>query len=105
MYMYKTNRLHLAVHVDSDNARMTSKRGKSIIGHPTPLRLVVYVFVLTTFCCHLCIIRVHTHCQMEIYLLNVSVLLLNNMNQALFCNAYDNHSLELLEYVTCKYIL
>ena len=49
----KTNRLlHLAVHVYSDNAKVTSKRGKNI-SHAIRLRLLTYFFVLTTFWRHL----------------------------------------------------
>ena len=46
--MHKTNRFHLAVHMNYDSAQRTSKRGKNI-KHANRLRLVTYVFVLTTF--------------------------------------------------------
>jgi len=45
--MHKTNRFHLAVRMNSDSTQRTSKRCKNI-SHASRLRLVTYVFVLTT---------------------------------------------------------
>lgn len=52
--MYKTNRFHLAVRELSNNAKMTSNRGKNI-SYATPLRFVTYCFVCSMY----------THSQME----------------------------------------
>ena len=64
--LYKTNRLHFAVGLYSNNAQRTSKRGKKI-SHATRLRLVAYFLVLTTFWRHLCVIRVQTHGKMDLF--------------------------------------
>ena len=54
----KTNRFHFAAAgLCTDIAQRTSKRGKNM-SHATRLRFVVYVFVYTTFCLHLCVIKV-----------------------------------------------
>ena len=59
-----TNRFHFAVRLYSDNAPMTSKRGENKEVRYEPQAGSVSD-VLTTFCRHLCVIRVQTHDKME----------------------------------------
>ena len=67
--MYKTSRFHLSLRVYFDNARRTSKRGKTS-GLATCLRFGAYVLLGCSYLqvlrdCHPCVIRV-------IYLLSYS---------------------------------
>ena len=61
---YLTNRFHFAVHLYSDNAQMTSKRGENKEVRYEPQASSV-TDVLTTFRRPLCVIRVQTHGKME----------------------------------------